>query len=40
MSLCLRGFAYRGGNMSLRVREGDTCPAGLGRGKHALVRLV
>jgi len=28
-----------GGNMPCRVREGETCPAGSGRGKHALVRL-
>jgi len=25
--------------MPRRVREGETCPTGLGRGKHALVSL-
>jgi len=25
----------KGGNMPHRVREGETYPAGLGRGKHA-----
>jgi len=27
------------GNMSHRVREGETYPAGLGRGERSLVRL-
>jgi len=28
-----------GGYIACWVREGKTCPAGLGRGKHALVML-
>jgi len=29
-----------GGNVPRTVRKGETCPTGLGRGKHALGRLV
>jgi len=31
--------SLRGRNMPCSVRKRETCPAGFGRGEHALVRL-